>query len=108
MRSALFLPLELCLLTVGLHVACQIAIKSLHAIGAPGYATTINLLGIYGFRIPAIILLCQAPKTTLTHFILILIIEKLLRFVGMYIFWMRFFNRHHLHETNAQLGLKAT
>lgn len=108
MRSALFLPLELCLLTVGLHVACQIAIKSLHAIGAPGYATTINLLGIYGFRIPAIILLCQIPKTTLTHFVLILIIEKLLRFVGMYIFWMRFFNRHLLYETNIQSRLKVT
>ena len=80
-------PLQIMLASLGIHVGCQIMLKTLQAIDQTIASVSINLLFVYGFRTPLLLMLSYFSSTSLATVLLILTSEKLFKFSVMLLYW---------------------
>ena len=94
LREASLPLLQIILLTLCLHVGCQIILKILQALDHTVASVTINLCAIYGFRVPLLLLLGTIPKSTVMSVMYILTAEKCLKLSAMLIYWRTVAQKH--------------
>ncbi len=95
------LPMQLMLAGIGLHVACQISLRSLQAIDQSVVSTVINLASVYFFRIPFLYALHLFTHVDIHHIFLLLLAEKMLKVIWMQkhlFFYLRFLQQKTLSK----------
>lgn len=87
LQSATVLPMRIMLMTLCLHVGCQVVLKILQAVDQTIASVSINLSFIYGFRIPLLLSLGMISGASVVTVSYILCLEKLLKLTAMFIYW---------------------
>ena len=87
LQAAAKLPVQMMLITLFLHVGCQVVLKILQAIDQTVASVSINLSFIYGFRIPLLFSLRYFSEASLVTVMVILSAEKCLKLTAMFLYW---------------------
>ncbi len=96
MRISL-LPMQIMLFTSGIHVACQVSIRSLQAVDQTRLSTYINLVIVYGCRMLMLFAYYQGMQVHIYHFFLALMFEKILKLL-----WMQSYLYYYLHKLSRK------
>ena len=94
--------------SIPFHIACQVQMRKLQAIGGVSEAVMINLGFMYGFRLPMVILMAHYFSSAITGVWLVMLVEKILRSLVMLWRW-KVFSGHQQQLSEIQLfSLKST
>ena len=87
LQSETILPMQIMLLTLALHVGCQIVLKILQAVDQTVVSVSLNLAFIYGFRVPLLFAMGTISGASVVTVSLILCTEKFLKLTAMFMYW---------------------